>query len=476
MLTVDKHHELPGLPVEDIEDRLDQILASHLHGASLIRRLKQRVEHAKIHFGGRPLPTFPKPHLVPIDDEDRWGASAERLMRLFESAGRTLLANHELRSRLDLPPGADSLFEIDPGYSRLVVVSRFDMVWSGRQVRVLELNADSPAMMTFTDRMEELLFGLDPIGDLLAAHGARPRSRTRSLHDALLGTYREWGGTRLDPTIAIVDWQGELTASELLHTAAEFERLGSPTVVCDPRELYLVEGRLHAQGRRIDIVQRRVLFPDFVRRAGDLATLVTAYRNGRVCVANSLRSYVVGNKVALAMISDNVFGFSAADHRFLTDVIPATEIVSSRSLERLGREKDEWVLKGAFSSGGKEVTLGCHASPAEWQERLERASSYPSVVQRLEPIPRYRVPVEATDGTVELTELYANWNPWVFGGRYAGATTRVGWKPIVVISGGGGLLPSIASPDRPLKPLASGTTEIPRALAARLASDPYDAD
>ena len=473
MLTVHTPRDLLGLHTDDIENRLDQILASRLHGASLLRRLRQRVEQAKIFFNGRPLPTFPKPHVIALEDEERWGHAAERLMRMFEAAGRILLANPELRGKLDLPPGSDSLLEIDPGYSRLVIVSRFDMVWSGRQVRVLELNADSPAMMTFTDRVEDILLQLDPMSDLLAAHGARPRNRTRALHEAMIAAYHEWGGTRTDPTIAIVDWQGEATANELLHTAAEFERLGSPTVVCDPRELYMVEGHLHARGHRIDVIQRRVLFPDFVRRASELSTFMAAYRAGRVCVANSLRSYIVGNKVALAMMSENRFGFSTADHRLINEIIPSTEIVSRRSVDRLSREKDEWVLKGAFSSGGKEVTLGCHAAAADWQSSLERAATSPSVVQRLEPIPRYRVPTENASGEIEMTELFANWNPWIFGGRYAGATTRVGWKPIVVISGGGGLLPSTASPVRALKPLASGTTEIPRNMAARIASDPY---
>jgi glutathionylspermidine synthase len=438
-------HELLELPTEDIEQRLDQILVSRSHGPGLIQRLRHRVDTARIYFGGRPLPTFPKPHLIAGEDEQRWAGGAERLMSSFEVAGRMLLADPDLRGGLGLPAGSDELLAIDPGYSRLIVVSRFDMVWSGRQARVLELNADSPAMMTFTDRVEGILLELEPVSDLLLAQGARPRARTRALHDALVATYAEWGGSRVDPTIAIVDWQGEATASELQHTAADFERFGSPTVVCDPRELYLVDGWLHAQGRRIDVVQRRVLFPDFIRRADDLSTLLTAYKSGKVCMVNPLRSYVVGNKVALAMMSLNVFNGTPAERAVTADLVPPTEIVEPGSIDRLQREKDGWVLKGAFSSGGKEVTIGRHVTPAEWRELLERAARSPSVVQRLEPIPRYRVPIETPSGDLEMTDLYANWNPWFFNGRYGGATTRVGWKPVVVISGGGGLLASMTS-------------------------------
>ncbi|HTE52370.1 MAG TPA: glutathionylspermidine synthase family protein [Kofleriaceae bacterium] len=449
---------------QDLERYLDEILACRIRGGSLLGELRRRVEDGKIYFGGRPLPTFPKPHIIAAEDEQRWVVAAERLMQVFESASRRLLGDEALLRGLGLPDGSEDLFEIDPGYSRFIVVSRFDMIWSGGDVRVLELNADSPAMMTFTDRVEEILLDLDPIGGVLAAQGARPFSRTRALHQSIMATYREWGGTRRDPTIAIVDWHGEATASELTHTAADFERFGSPTVVCDPSELHIVEGRLHARGHRIDVVQRRVLFPDFIRRASELETLLTAYRSGRVCMLNPLRSYVMGNKVALAMVSQNALGLSPADQRLVSSLLPPTEIVSPHSIERLRREKDEWVLKGAFSSGGKEVTIGIHTSPVDWLDHLARATRQPSVVQRLAPIPRYRVPIQSASGEVELCELYANWNPWFFGGRFGGATTRVGWKPIVVISGGGGLLASMTTGAPMIDPTLVAE---PRAEAAR---------
>jgi hypothetical protein len=458
---------------DDIEERLDQILLSPLHGPDLLKRLNERVANAKVLFAGRPLPTFPKPHLLAVEHEDRWGTAAERLLEVFEGAGGALLADRDLRGRLGLPEGSDALLEIDPGYSRLVVSSRFDMVWSGPQVRVLELNADSPAMMTFTDRVEGMLLGLEPVGDLLREHGVEPRARTRALHDSMLAAYREWGGTRSDPCIALVDWSGEATAGELQHTAADFVRFGSPTVVCDPRELHLIEGRLHAHGRRIDIVQRRVLFPDFIRRADELATLVTACRRGAVCMVNSLRSYVVGNKVALAMISQNVFGSSLRDQNLVAWLVPPTELVSHESRDRLVREQDRWVLKGAFGSGGKEVTIGSRVQPDEWQGAIERAIGCTSVVQRLEPIPRYRVPALNAAGQVEMSELYANWNPWVFGGTYGGATTRVGWKPVVVISGGGGLLPSTAAWSRPIEH-GGAATDDPLARRAHIVRDGYE--
>ena len=55
--------------------------------------------------------------------------------------------------------------------------------------------------------------------------------------DALMASYRDWGGTASPPTIAIVDFRDVPTWTEFEILQAHFEELGVPTIVCDPREM-----------------------------------------------------------------------------------------------------------------------------------------------------------------------------------------------------------------------------------------------
>src|SRR5947199_9861893 len=83
-----------------------------------------------------------------------------------------------------------------------------------------------------------------------------------ALLDALVASYREWGGTASPPLIAIVDWREVPTFSEFELMRDAFTALGVPTVICDPRDLAFDAGRLWADGRPVDLVYRRVLIND----------------------------------------------------------------------------------------------------------------------------------------------------------------------------------------------------------------------
>jgi uncharacterized circularly permuted ATP-grasp superfamily protein len=116
--------------------------------------------------------------------------------------------------------------------------------------------------------------------------------------------------------------------------------------------------------------------------------------------------------------------------------------INAKNAERLIAEKDRWVLKSSLSSGGRDVTLGVEISDQAWRELVARNIEDVAVAQRLQPIALRQLPHLVGDG-VELRTLFANWNPWIFGGRYAGASTRVSTEKIVSITAGGGLIPNI---------------------------------
>ena len=61
--------------------------------------------------------------------------------------------------------------------------------------------------------------------------------RTKALLDALVADYREFGGKKEKPNIAIVDWKGVSTVSEFEILQEYFKAEGYRTIIADPREL-----------------------------------------------------------------------------------------------------------------------------------------------------------------------------------------------------------------------------------------------
>jgi uncharacterized circularly permuted ATP-grasp superfamily protein len=112
--------------------------------------------------------------------------------------------------------------------------------------------------------------------------------------------------------------------------------------------------------------------------------------------------------------------------------------------------KDELVLKPARGYGGKGVHLGS-ATDEDTRGGLvdEHLDDGDWIVQRAARIPQDLYPM-LDDGEVQLVPANVNVNPFVFGGAYAGAYTRISRERVINVAGGGGLVPTLTvEDDRP---------------------------
>jgi hypothetical protein len=219
--------------------------------------METQLQERKMLFGGAPLPTSLKPHFIPRSVHDDWVQRTEAFSELLEKVAKNLSRNPEVLTSMGFGPRALELFSIDSGLSRATFNGRPDGLWDGNVLKFVEYNSDSPAMMTYTDRVQELQSSLFPLCELSEEFNLEYPNRTLNLLDCTVGAYRERGGDKQNPTIAIVDWAGQKTCDELIHTSQVFIEAGCPTIICDPGELSYRSGRLVGKGQEIDIVQRR---------------------------------------------------------------------------------------------------------------------------------------------------------------------------------------------------------------------------
>lgn len=393
-------------------------------------------------FDAEPLPTSIKPHFIRRSDNDRWTKLLQELVGVLESTAEQLRGSPSFRSNGPFSAEAWELLDIDPGYRRPAVVCRPDVVWDGDRIGLLEVNADSPAMMLYADVVQDIQRELFPLNKIDQDGLITFDHRIPALLRALLATYRDWGGTKAQPVIAVLDWPRQKTRSEQEQLAREFTKLGCPAFLCSPHELEVRGGRLLGRGEPIDIVQRRLLFPEVVARRDELQPFLTAYRERLACVVNPLRSYLVGCKAILAEMcrrerSDEV---TDVERRIIKSVVPCTAMAQMTGSEL--EERHRWVLKPAFGSGGAGVVIGRYTDQRRWAEAMTTARQGGWIAQTFLPIPLYRVPLTTAAAGVAVP-LYANWNPFIFGGVAAGGIARLSTNPVVAISARGALLPSV---------------------------------
>jgi uncharacterized circularly permuted ATP-grasp superfamily protein len=410
-----------------------------------------------LNFGDRIHCPFLRPFFLDEEQVALVRRVSETIARMGETLVAASAARAELFDALAVTEADRALVAIDPGYGTSSTASRLDSFILPGSLQFAEYNAESPAGLGYTDTLVGVFDTLAITKRFRERYDARALTLMGQMLDALLASYREWGGTANPPMIAIVDFRGVPTWAEFEMLQARFIELGVPTVVCEPQDLVFDGTSLSLDGRHIDLVYRRCLVNDIVDRPDDCRALVDAYAARAVCVANTLRCKLPHKKAFFAVLTDARFAdlFDASDRAAIAPHVPWTRLVREGRTERHGESIDlipyvrahraDLVMKPNDDFGGHGVILGWEADEATWDTTLARALSGQDdawVVQekihvRRELFPRFK----PGEGAV-IGDMLVDCAPYLFRGKLAGFLTRLSAGGLANVTSGGGQVPS----------------------------------
>jgi uncharacterized circularly permuted ATP-grasp superfamily protein len=426
--------------------------------------LSSRMRSARLTFGDRVHCPFLRPLFLDPADVDRVRRVAEHVAAVGERVVAAALERPALMDAVGLSDDERSLAAIEPGYARASTASRLDGFLLDDSLAFAEYNAESPAGLGYTEVLARLFDELPVMERFKQGYTATYFALMAGILDALLASYREWGGTASPPTVLIVDFHGVPTWAEFEILASYFESRGVPTIVADPREVTFENGSLVAGGRRIDLVYRRVLLNDILARPAECAALVAAYRARAVCVANTFRCKIPHKKAFFAVLTDDAHAslFTAEERAAFDAHIPWTRMIAQGVtmangnrvdlLEHVRTAREHLVIKPNDEYGGAGVVLGWEVDDREWQAAIDRAVDGTSgqwVVQRRIPVRREVFPHVETPHRVVMRDFLVDLAPYIFRGRVSGFLTRLSGTGLANVTSGGGQVPSfVVAPRR----------------------------
>lgn len=416
----------------------------------------------KLTFGDRVHCPFLRPFFLTEADESRMRVAAETIAALGERVTAAALESTALFDQLGLTDAEARLVRIDPGYACASTASRLDAFLLPDTIHFAEYNAESPAGLGYTQLLCELFDAMPAMTTFRAGRRVRFNPTIEPMLDALIASYREWGGRANPPTIAIVDWRTVPTWTEFEILQDAFVARGVPTVVCDPRDVTFENGALWCGVTHIDILYRRVLINDILSRREECAALVQACEAKAVCVANTFRCKLAHKKAFFAVLTDDRHAalFSHAERAAITAHVPWTRVVADTDTVKHGRrqsllrlaedERESLVLKPNDEYGGTGVKLGWETSPAQWRAELTSALKTPPgtwVVQERIPVRREIFPMFDPTGEVAMRDMLVDFAPYLFRGRMAGYLTRLSSTGLANVTSGGGQVPAFVVSD-----------------------------
>jgi hypothetical protein len=323
----------------------------------------------------------------------------------------------------------------------------------------VELNAETPAGSSYADRLGEVFLEMPVVRRFQERWTLRPFHTGRRLLATLLDCYREAGGGKEHPTIAVVDYEDVPTRVEHHMVREYFSSQGCPTLVCDPRHLEYEGGRLHHEGQRIDIVYKRLLVNELLEKKDEVRPLLEAARDQAVVVVNPFRCKPLHKKAIFAVLTDETAQslFSEEEQAAIRSHVPWTRRVGEGHTTRGGERVDlpafilghreRLVMKPNDEYGGKGVFIGWEMSDADWARALTEALASSFVVQERVDVLRQEFPQmvgeDGSDrGRLRLGEFVVDLDPYVFGGEVEGFLTRLSATSLANVTSGAGQVPS----------------------------------
>jgi uncharacterized circularly permuted ATP-grasp superfamily protein len=270
-------------------------------------------------------------------------------------------------------------------------------------------------------------------------------------------SYLDWGGTSKRPQMLITDWREVPTWTEFEILKKRFEELGVPVELADPRELQFDGKELTANGKKIDLVYRRVLMNDIVARAAECKALVDAVAANAVCMTNHFRCKIPHVKAFFAVLTDErndgLFSFGERDlirkhvpwTRAVADVRTAHYGKTIGLLEFLRSARENLVLKPSDEFGGTGVKLGWESNESDWDAAIATALAAREscwIAQERIPIRREVFPWIQPDGSVDFRDMLVDFAPYLFRGKMAGFLTRLSATGLANVTSGGGQVPA----------------------------------
>lgn len=427
-----------------------QLLAAdaNLSGDAVFEKLRSAMRRARLVYGERPIGVALRPHLLEQRQFELLTNRAELIASALEKVATAAVQSPKVMDELGLTDAERKLALVDPGFSGATITSRIDGFVHGEEIKFVEYNAENPSSLSDQEGLNRLLFELPEMSTLAKRYRLRQFSPVEKLLEALIATYREWGGANI-PNVAILDWKDLPTANEFVLLQDYFLSQGVRTIICSPEDLSYENGTLRCGDVAVDLVYKRIIIHELLARYDETHPLVRAYINRDVCLVNPFRCKILHKKASFELLTDEAHQnwFTPEEQKAMRLSIPWTRRLRDRNtsyqgqnvelLEFVRRERARFVIKPNDDYGGRGVYLGSRLSESEWEKAIVTAMAGDYVVQEAIDLHTEMFPIFSQNDW-NLQPMFVDTNPFLFRGKVCGAMVRLSSSPVVNVTSGGG--------------------------------------
>ncbi len=440
---------------QPVIDYYHELIARDLNAAdNQLNTLLQQQQERRTLFGDRPIATTLRPTFL----SEQMYTDVQDTVYLLRQAVLKIAATYFtdtniLRHELGMHEWEIELANIPTNVIRLSATARMDSFMTKDSFKFVEINGEVPAGIAYIHEVAQIYRDLPIFKAFEKRYPVRFVSPLEHTFAGLLQAYHEQFDGRVErPTFAIVDHLDIPTIHEF-HLIKEYlERHGFPCEIADPRALECKDGWIYANGRKIDILYRRLLMSEYYEIRDECKAFLEGYIAQKTCYLNSFRTKMIHKKAIFTFLTDEKFNhvLTSAQRSAIQRHIPWTRMLRNSHttfrglpidlVEFVRMNRKYFIIKPNDEYGGAGVTLGFAASQSEWEQAIQTGLQHGHVVQECVDI--HREPfLMKTDNGWDMVPAIIDLDPYLNGPLLGGCLTRISASNLANVTAGGGSLP-----------------------------------
>src|SRR5579863_9364002 len=238
----------------------------HYKDLSWAHQLQERMKAHSLVVAGKPVSPVLRPHFITRRQYAGLVKAVESFSKAIERVENMAIGSPALLARMELLPAEKMLAAVDPGYPFLGVTSQIDTHLNNGTLRFARYIPDTPTGVAYGEALSDLFYEAAPVKEFRKRYRLEKLPGTKYLLQAILKTYKEWGGKSKKPNIAILEFRQPFQTTESGESALiaqMFRRDGHQVEVVSPDQLEYRNGSLRRGEFPIDLIFRRIKVQEF---------------------------------------------------------------------------------------------------------------------------------------------------------------------------------------------------------------------
>lgn len=394
------------------------------------KKIVERVNKSDAIYKGEPIPVTYQAMLIAEDNKKEFEEIAARLMMITNKVTQEYLTNPDYRKLFRYPDLLEELILHYPGYDMPVPICRYDMFYNGQDDYVFcEFNTDGSSSMNEDDIIGELMLKSKAHEKLSEDYDLRQFELFESWVDEAYEIYKTADQAVENPNVAILDFTGLGITNEFARFKKTFEDKGFSCEIVDPRDVVFKDGKAYKDDFKIDLVYRRAVTVEMIRRYDEIKDFIEAYLNNAFVMIGSFRSQIMHSKLIFKIFRDPITRGILTDeeNKFLDDHIPFTEILENQEdYDEVLTNKDKYILKPFDSYSSDGVYAGQEHSEEDWKAILDKAYRNDYIYQDYFNMDKVDFVEYDEEGNLHITPFSFVMGMYIYGEDFQGLYTRIG--------------------------------------------------